>query len=566
MTLRDSHEPRTTDRRRFILSATGLAALSLTGCGGGGGNSASDRPMVDTSSGKLRGQRSADGSIASFLGVPYAQAPTGALRFRSPQAYRATSDVFDATAFGAASIQTLPAYVSWIYSPPDRSGEDCLTLNVWTPSQSGKQLPVVVWFHGGAWRTGATSMPLMNGEALARKGVVVITANFRLGALGTLSHPDLIDPDTGMQANWQLQDQIAVLQWVRQNAQAFGGDAGNVTLIGQSAGGTSGAILSQNPVARACFQKAILMSPAGIPAPSAFTLADAAIYTEALATRLQTTPAGLRNVPAQTLHEAELALNALPLPTGITSGRGLRVSPIIDGKTCLGDWTRTAWPADLPVMFTNTLTEGSFFLDAYDPITKTMLTPPLPGSRAELLALVTPQVGGSPTQADAVIDAYAAAAASDNRPSTPGDLWIEIYGDRVLRNFGVRYAAKVASEGGNVRYATYAHEIKAPGRGVPHCAEIPMLFGTYGLDYYRAKVGTGQAEMQLSGVLMGAVVSFSRDSEVQLAADQAWPQLSTRATDTVSLGGSKDMGGVGFSIGSTPKLAQLKIWDAVLRY
>ncbi|WP_225613178.1 carboxylesterase family protein [Variovorax sp. VRV01] len=578
-----SREPLAADRRRFVLAAGALAALPLAGCGGGGGGSGGfpavavpppapapapapapdTRPVADTSSGKLRGQRSADGSIVSFLGVPYAQPPVGALRFRSPQAYRAAAGTFEASAFGAAALQTLPPYVTWIYPRPDRQDEDCLSLNVWAPSQDGR-LPVVVWLHGGAWRTGATSMPLMHGEALARKGVVVVTANFRLGVLGTLSHPDLADPDTGMQANWQLQDQIAVLQWVRENAQAFGGDPGNVTLIGQSAGGTSGAILAQNPVARACFHKALLMSPAGVPPPTAFTLADAATYAQALAARLDTTPAGLRNIPAQTLHNAELALNALPLPAGITSGRGLRAAPVIDGRTCLGDWTRTAWPADMPLMLTNTLTEGSFFLDAYDPATQAMLTPPLPASRSELLALVTPQAGGSQANADAVIDAYASAAASDNRPSTPGDLWIEIYGDRVLRNFGVRYAARVAQAGGNVRYATYAHEIVAPGRGVPHCAELPMLFGSYGLDYYRDKVGAGPAEAQLADILMNAVVSFARGGNAQLGAGAAWPGLADLATSAVSLGAAGDA--AGFSIGAVPKLAQLGIWDSILGY
>lgn len=587
MSSSDSHEPLATNRRRFLLSTSALAAVPLAGCGGGGSSGGfsglpvpspapapapipsapapDTRPTADTTSGKLRGQRNADGSVMSFLGIPYAQAPTGELRFRSPQPYRAATGVFEATAFGAASIQTLPSYVTWIYTQPERQNEDCLTLNVWAPSQNGK-LPVVVWLHGGAWRTGATSMPLMNGEALARKGVVVITANFRLGVMGTLSHPDLIDPDTGMQANWQLQDQIAVLQWVRKNAEAFGGDAGNVTLIGQSAGGTSGAILSQNPVARACFQKTILMSPAGVPAPTGFTLADAGAYAAALAARLQTTPLGLRTIPAQTLHEAELALNALPLPAGITSGRGVRAAPVVDGKTCLGDWTRTAWPAGLPLMITNTLTEGSFFLDAYDPATKSMLTPPLPADSADLLALVTPQAGGSQANANAVIDAYAAAAASDNRPSAPGDLWIEIYGDRVLRNFSVRYAAKVASDGGNVRYATYAHELKAPGRGVPHCAELPMLFGTYGLDYYRDKVGAGQPEQQLSEAFMNAVVSFSRAGTAQFTTDAVWPGFVNPRTGAVSLGGQGDGGGAGFSVGGVPKLAQLGIWDTLLGY
>lgn len=580
----DPCEHSATSRRRFILSAGALAAVPLSGCGGGGSNGSgflplpaaatppaptpapapapASAPVVETSSGTLKGQRTADDAVAFFLGVPYAQPPVGALRFRSPQPYQAPGGVFDATAFGAASLQTLPAYVTWIYPSPAVQSEDCLTLNVWAPSQRRK-LPVVVWLHGGAWRTGATSMPLMNGEALARKGVVVVTANFRLGAMGTLSHPDLVDPDTGTQANWQLQDQIAVLQWVRRNAEAFGGDPANVCLIGQSAGGTSGAILAQNPVARACFQKAVLLSPAGVPAPTGFTLADAGRYAEALAARLQTTPSGLRDIPASTLHQAELALNAQPLPAGITSGRGLRAAPIMDGQVCLSDWTRTAWPGDLPLVITNTLTEGSFFLDAYDPITQARLTPALPASRAELLALVTPQAGGSQANADTVIDAYTDAAAREGRSTAPGDVWIEIYGDRVLRNFSVRYAAKVAGDGGNVRYATYAHQIQAPGRGVPHCAELPMLFGSFGLDYYRDKVGAGAAEAQLSDAWMTAVLSFASDGNARLAPELGWPRFSGGSNSAASFGGQN---AAVATIGPVPKFAQLGVWDALLGY
>lgn len=569
MTFSDSRPAVPGDRRRFILSVGALAALPLAGCGGGGSNSAAlqvpssaagSDPLVDTTSGKLRGRRT--GEVLSFLGVPYAQPPVGALRLRSPQPFRPQVGEFDAGTFGAASIQTLPPYVTWIYPKPATQSEDCLTLNVWAPSQQAKA-PVVVWLHGGAWRTGATSMPLMNGEALARQGLVVVTANFRLGVLGMLSHPGLLDPDSGTQANWQLQDQIAVLQWVRQNAQAFGGDPNNVCLIGQSAGGTNAAILAQNPAARACFQKAVLLSPAGTPAPTGFTLADAAAYTEALAARLQTTPLGLRDVPAQTLHAAELALNALALPGGITSGKGLRAAPIVDGQICLSDWTRTAWPQDLPVVITNTLTEASFFLDAYDPLTHAMLTPPLPTDRAALQALVLPQVAGSQVAADSVIDAYDNAAVHEGRSNAPGDLWIEIYGDRLLRNFSVRYAAKVAADGGNVRYGTYAHAVKAPGRGVPHCAELPMLFGTFGLDYYKDKVGSDAPEVRLSASLMSAVVSFARESEARFSADVAWPRYATTTGSAVSMG---QQGSADVVTGPVPKLAQLGVWDSLLGY
>ena len=555
-------------RRRFLFTAAAAAVAPLAGCGGGGGGGVAgvipaqigDR-VVETTSGRFKGQTS--GSVASYLGVPYAQPPVGALRFRAPQPYQGRSDVVNATAFGAASLQTIPPNTSWIYPTPSPQSEDCLTLNVWTPDQSGKA-PVVVFLHGGGFRTGATSMPLMNGQHLAERGVVVVTVNYRLGALGLLSHPDLTDAGNGSMANWQQQDMAAALQWVRQNIAAFGGDPNNVCLMGQSGGAMSAAIFAQNPAIRATFQKVILLSPPTVTAPSSMTLTDAASYTALLASRLGTAPRGLRDVDARTLHNAELALSALPLPPGFSSGFGFRLTPLVDGQIYRADWTRSTWPADLPLLMTYTLDEGAFFQDLVDPATRTRLTPPLPASSAALTAAVIPQVGGSATNAAAVIDAYTQAALHDGRSTNPGDLWIDIFGDRLLRNFGTRYAGQLASTGGDVRYGTYMHAVKAPGRGVPHCAELPLLFGTHGLDYYRDKVGAGAEEAQLSDNLASAIASFARDaSDVRFASGLAWPRLGADMRVS-ALMGSGDSGDV--STGPVPKLAQMGIWDGLLGY
>jgi hypothetical protein len=121
-------------------------------------------------------------------------------------------------------------------------------------------------------------------------------------------------------------------------------------------------------------------------------------------------------------------------------------------------------------------------MDLYDPITQQRLSPPLPPNGSALTAAVQSQVGGSAATAATVIDAYAQAAAAEGRSTSPGDLWIDIFGDRLLRNFGTRYARQLAQAGLNVRYGTYMHAVKPPGRGVPHCAELPVLFGTYGLE------------------------------------------------------------------------------------
>lgn len=517
--------------------------------------------VVSTSSGRFRGQ--VEGSITSYLGIPYAAPPVGALRFRAPQPVQPTSGVVDANHFGAASFQTIPPLVTWIYPPQDKQSEDCLTLNVWTPPRNGTLRPVIVWLHGGAFRTGATRMPLMNGRALAERGIVVVTVNYRLGALGLLAHPDFADPDTGRWANWQLQDMGAALHWVQQNIAAFGGDPAQVCLMGQSGGAMSTAILAQHPVYRSCFQKAVLLSPPSVTAPVSMTPGDAAAYTELLTSRLETTPRGLREVSAQTLHEAELALNLQPLPASFTSGHGFKLAPLYDGTTYLTDWTRTPWPTDLPVLITYTLDEGAFFWDLYDPATNTRLTPPLPTTREALTATVLPQVGGAPEAAAAVIDVHTQTAVAEGRSSEPADLWIDIFGDRLLRNYGTRYAATIAQTGAKVRYATYMHQVKAPGRGVPHCADLPMLFGTFGLDYYRDKVGAGPEEARLSHDMISALVSFVRDPATALAGGQTWP-LYQPGTATTVRWGEGDSGNT--TIGPIPKLAQLAVWDAILGY
>lgn len=403
----------------------------------------------------------------------------------------------------------------------------------------------------------------MNGRALAERGVVLVTVNYRLGALGLLAHPDFADPDNGSWANWQLQDMGAALHWVQQNIAAFGGDPAQVCLMGQSGGAMSSAIMAQHPAYRSCFQKAVLLSPPSVTSPVSMTPVDAAAYTELVASRLATTPRGLREVPAQTLHEAELALNLQPLPASFKSGNGFKLAPLIDGTTYLADWTRTAWPTDLPVLITYTLDEGAFFWNLVDPATNIRLTPPLPTTREALTAAVLPQVGGSPEAAATVIDVYAQAAVAEGRSSEPADLWLDIFGDRLLRNYGTRYAATIAQTGAQVRYVTYMHQVKAPGRGVPHCADLPMLFGTFGLDYYRDKVGAGSEEARLSHDMISALVSFARDPIPTLAAGQAWP-LYQPGTATTVRWGEGESGNA--TIGPIPKLAQLTVWDTILGY
>ncbi|MFV0130428.1 carboxylesterase/lipase family protein [Streptomyces sp. HMX112] len=213
-------------------------------------------PVCATRYGTVRGRRSADG-IASFLGIPYAAPPFGPLRFAPPAPPRAWSGTRDATAHG-------PTPPKAPYAPPFDTlipeaaipGEDCLNLNVWTPDPGpGARLPVMVWLHGGAFSNGAGSASGYDGSAFARDGVVFVSLNYRLGTDGFL-HLE------GAPDNRGLLDQIAALEWVRDNIAGFGGDPGRVTLFGESAGAMSIGVLLADERARGLFRRAVLQSGA----------------------------------------------------------------------------------------------------------------------------------------------------------------------------------------------------------------------------------------------------------------------------------------------------------------
>jgi len=185
--------------------------------------------------------------------VPYAAPPVGQNRWRAPQPVIAWKGVRDATAFSPACRQT----ATWIPKP---QSEDCLYLNIWAPKAAKREkLPVMVWIHGGGYYGGTGSQPLYNGTRLTRRGVIVVTINYRLGIFGFFSHPDLA-AEGKVDGNQGLLDQVAALKWVKANIAAFGGDPARVTIFGESAGGESVAVLTTSPLGRGTFQRAIAES------------------------------------------------------------------------------------------------------------------------------------------------------------------------------------------------------------------------------------------------------------------------------------------------------------------
>ena len=228
--------------------------------------SAEKRPVVRIAQGKLVGDWQ-DG-IRSFRAIPYAAPPVGDKRWRPPGPAAGWQGVRDARAFGPACMQTPYPAESVYFERPLPMSEDCLTLNIWMPRQAAKA-PVLVWIHGGALLRGSSASPLYDGVGFAKRGVVFVSINYRLGILGWLAHPALsAEARQRISGNYGLLDQIAALEWVRDNIAAFGGDPARVTVMGESAGALSITYLLTSPRARGLFARAILQSANIRPVPA----------------------------------------------------------------------------------------------------------------------------------------------------------------------------------------------------------------------------------------------------------------------------------------------------------
>lgn len=245
------------------LVARGLVALLWLAVSA---TSALADPLVRTLKGEVVGVEA--GPLSVFRGIPYAAPPVGPLRWRAPEPAEAWTRR-PARTFGPACIQPVSAAQDAAFGAIGIQSEDCLTLNVWTPvPNSDAGLPVMVWIHGGGFVSGAGSLPAYDGSTLARQGAVVVTFNYRLGPLGFFAHPALDEAAPAGPVNFGLLDQIAVLEWVRDNIRAFGGDPGNVTILGESAGAQSVLALFASPIAQGLFHKGIAQSPYGLPSHS----------------------------------------------------------------------------------------------------------------------------------------------------------------------------------------------------------------------------------------------------------------------------------------------------------
>ena len=336
-----------------------VVALSviLGACNSGDGGSGV--PVIKTRSGLVSGTM--DNGVFAYLGIPFAAPPLGDLRWRLPESEASWEGVYKADTFSSVCPQTITG-IDNIYGFTE-CDEDCLYLNVWTPEQAfSDPAPVVFWIPGGGYEGGGTSMALYNGAALAKKGVVVVTANYRLGPLGFLVTPDLYE-NQGQAGNYGLYDVVAALEWVRDNISAFGGDPNQVTIFGESSAACTVTMLQNASPAQGLFQRTIAQSGIGgatmkyiIGLDNSFVQAAeyGAGYQEILRT------SGLLSAEGGIEEMRAIAADDL---IAAAKSNALKFGPVMDGVLVAGDSRELiTGPVAAPMMIGTVRDEGSLFL------------------------------------------------------------------------------------------------------------------------------------------------------------------------------------------------------------
>ena len=392
-------------------------------------------PIAQAPDGQLQGKPVEGGAM--FANIPFAAPPVGDLRWKPPVAAPRWTGVRAANVIGNACMQTAGG---WNDVDAAHASEDCLNLNVWTPSLTGRRA-VMVWIHGGGYGGGAGNTPLYDGGFLMRRGVVVVTINYRLGVFGYLAHPELAAESADhVSGNYGLQDQIAALQWVKRNIAAFGGDPSNVTVFGQSAGSWSTAILATAPQAKGLFHRAILESGTAFGGGALGTLEEAQTANANFGSIRE-----LRQVPATELMQRWQKFSR--------EGQNRRTAPVIDGHV-------------LPISPGKAYLNGS--VKGVDMIvgsnTREMARPM---AKDVLDAAVQKAFGDSAKDA---LAAYEAAAAADPQV---GDAAAQFSTDTSFRCGTVPTASDVGH--------AWLYHFGQPGPGlaaVAHSAEVIYVWGT----------------------------------------------------------------------------------------
>jgi para-nitrobenzyl esterase len=469
----------------------------------------SDAPIAATTSGKVRGYR--DGDCAVFKGIPYG-AGTSATRFMPPQPPKPWTTVRDAHDYGPACPQT---------GRGERTSEDCLFLNIWTPGlrSAAERRPVMLYIHGGAYSHGSGSSPLYDGASLARRGdVVVVTLNHRLAALGYLYLARLGSPALADSGNAGMLDLVLALRWVHDNIGRFGGDPNNVMLFGQSGGGAKIATLLAMPAARGLFHRAATMSGQQLTASGPLNAtARARVFLDALKLRVDQLDA-IRTLPLDQLLAAHEATDPI-------IGRGsLYFGPVLDDRTLQRHPFYPDAPpisAQVPMMIGNTHDETRGLIGAGDPSTFNL-------SWEQLAARLLPEMR---------VDISPEKVVAEYRRVYPAYSPSEVFFSATTASRSWRAAvveAELRAAQGAPAYA-YQLDWKSPqdgGKwGAPHTLDIPLVFGT--LDAAGSITGTGGDARAMSAQMSDAFIAFARTGNPNTPAIPEWRPYTLPGRETM---------------------------------
>ncbi len=502
---------------------------------------------VSIHQGKLEGDD--QGGLCVFKGVPFAAPPAAARRWLAPEKPASWTGLRDARRFGAVAHQNQVMLTALSAMVVDgEQSEDCLLLNVWTPALDGKRRPVMVWIHGGAFSIGSGSQPLYDGSVLARRGdVVVVTVNYRLGPLGFMRLADVTNGKIPATGNEGILDQVAALRWVRDNIAEFGGDPGNVTIFGESAGGMSVGTILAMPSGRGLFHKAILQSGASHTGAS---IARANRTAERVLSRLKVRPGDDRAIRALT--PAQLLTGTL-LDDGKTPDPelGMAYQPVADGTLvprAAIEMVADGSASGVAVMAGSTLEEWKLFALMDASLHKL--------DRSRLGA----RIGGRLTApaADALIDTYQKARAARGEPVTPAELFTAIETDRVFRIPGVRLAQVQARH--DPRVFSYLFTWPSPAMGgmlgCCHALELGFVFGTNHMPGMTMFAGTGPAAEKLATQMQDAWIAFARSGDPGCASVGTWAAYTEARRPTMVFGANT-------ALEDAPRDQERRAWDAI---
>ncbi len=501
-----------------------------------------DGAVVKTTAGSISGGRQ-DG-LHVFKGIPYAAPPVGERRWLPPQPVEAWSGVRPAKAFGPISPQN-PVGMAIIWpQEPEPQDEDCLYLNIWTPGLDDTRRPVLFWIHGGGFTSGSGSDPSYDGSGLAKRGdEVVVTINYRMGALGFLNLNEATSSKIPATGNEGLLDQTAALEWVHDNIAAFGGDPDNVTIFGESAGGMSVGCQMVMPSARGLFHKAIPQSGA---TSTAGTMDKATRVTEHYLRLLGISDTeGLRAASVEKLLAAQQELD----PWIAANDPALGIStwqPVIDGTILAAmpiELVATGVADGIPVLVGSTVDEWKLLIADDEAAWKMDEAGLLEGLRHAVPAEHLGQV----------IDAYRAARQAQGLEVTPVELFSAIQTDRIFRLPAIQLAEALGKRGQPAYHYIFTWQSPIMGGilGACHALEVGFLFGVYEKNFS----GSGPEAAALSASLQDIWTSFARNGNPSCASVGEWPVYGERR-ETMLIGKER-------ALAEAPFEAERLIWEGV---